>query len=80
MTSAGARVAEDALDADLLAERRAAAHAHREVGDLDRGLARRGLALEHAQHRVGAAVADRGERVGEQRLAPGRSAIRMRAM
>ena len=30
----GARVAEAALDAELLAERRAAAHAHREVGDL----------------------------------------------
>src|SRR5262245_3901034 len=53
-----AGVAEDSLDPHLLAKRRAAAHPHRQVGDLRRRLAGRGLALEHAQRGVGAVVGD----------------------
>src|SRR5262245_30197882 len=47
-----ARIAERALDRDVVPEGGPAAHAHGEVADLGRALARRGLGLEHAQRRV----------------------------
>ena len=68
MTSRGLRVAEPPLDAELLAERRAAADPHALLGDADRGFAGRRLHLQHAQLCVRPARADRGERVADQRV------------
>src|SRR5690349_548160 len=62
------RVAEDALDADLLAIRRAAADAHAELRHLERRLSRGGLAFEDAQHRVLASPFRGLDRVGHERL------------
>ena len=61
-----ARVAKVSLDAGLLAERRAAADAHRGVQNGCRRVARDHLALEDAQARVGAPVRHRVERVDEE--------------
>ena len=55
ITPGGAGVAEPALDAELLAERRAAAHLHRQVGDVDGRLAAAAFTSSDAQRRVLAA-------------------------
>src|SRR5574337_233539 len=47
----GAGIAKMPLDPDLLAKRRAAAHAHRGVGDRERSLCGARLDLQHAQRR-----------------------------
>ena len=75
----GAGIAEAPLDAQLLAERRAAAHLHRQVGHRQRRLGRRGLDLQHAQHRVGALRLERGQRVEQAARACVSVSSRMRA-
>src|SRR6185295_9416185 len=62
----GARVAEESLDADFLAEGLAAAGAHGEIEHLVRRLTRHRLALEDAQHGVGAPRGRGGDGVVEQ--------------